>query len=97
MTKSQIYTAIAAILTTLAEVPEGWGPNGHLYMAFHSQNPEVFTLSAYYSVIAMMKGEGWIEVSDNNEIVTITTSGRALAERFEKALAEAKAARTIGG
>jgi len=97
MTKSQIYTAIAAILTTLAETDGGWGPNGHLYMAFHSQDPETYTLSRYYTVIGLMKTEGWIEVSDNNEVVTITSTGRDLAARFEKVLAEAKAARTIGG
>jgi hypothetical protein len=77
--------AVCAILTELAATPEGWLPPGHIYTALQSIDTEVYTLDAYFRLLALM--DDWIEV-EGSEIVRITPAGRAVAAKIESALAK---------
>lgn len=83
MNKRQMMKAACAILTTLAETPDGWAPSGHLYMALQTVDANVYTLSAYYELLGAM-GD-WIE-QEGQEVVRITSAGRAIAARINDAV-----------
>lgn len=78
MTREQTNVALAAILETLAEVPEG-SPSGVLYAALQMNNAEVYDLGSYQMVLNMLERAQLVTV--DNHFVTITDKGKELARQ----------------
>lgn len=89
MTREQLNHAIAAVLTTLAEV-DGGAPSGHLYMALQSYDAELYTHSAYMMTLgALIRAE---IVTEERDYIELTSKGRNLAAELEAAIAAHRAA-----
>ena len=88
LTKNDLNRALAAILTTLAEVGEA--PNGHLYMALQTHDAEVYTHATYIMILGvMLRAE---LVTEDGDLVELTPKGRQIAGEIEAHLAAARAA-----
>lgn len=79
MTKEQLTTYVAAILTTALETEPSAFPESMAYLAMGAD------LSKWQAVKQILVGSGLIEV--NGYSIELTTKGRELARRCNAALA----------
>ncbi len=76
MTRKEANIHLAAILTTLAEIPAG-APSGHLYAAMLTE----VSLSDYQMLIGICKGGSLI--TEAHHVITLTDKGRALVKQIK--------------
>jgi len=88
MTRNGILALSAGIVTTVADMPEGWAPSGPMYMA--AQASSGATLDDYQAILRALETSGLIVV-DGASVVRITPRGREVAAELMAA------ARPIGG
>jgi hypothetical protein len=84
MEKKLAMAVIGATIETLAEVPEGLAPEGHLYMAMQHLGID---LDGYQRLVGVMVGSGLVEKVPGPQL-RITTKGRELADKMTKIRAE---------
>ncbi len=87
MNKQLAMTVIGATIETLAEVPEGTGPEGHLYMAMQHFGID---LDGYQTLVGIMVESGLVTRVAGPQL-RITTKGRALAAKMTQIRAEGAA------
>ena len=80
MTRKELTTYLAAILTSLADFPEGT-PESNLYIAIGMD------LQKWETVSSILTDNKWIKISSH--WVTITPAGRAVADEVNSLLATA--------
>ncbi len=84
MTKKLALVAIAAIIETLSEVPEGEAPEGVIYIAMQHLGID---LEDYYRLVGVMTDSGLVDRISGPQL-RITTKGR---DTVAKMAAERKA------
>ena len=76
MTRREINVYLAAIITTIADMPEG-APSGHLYAGLMGQ----MDLSSYQLLIGVCKDAGLI--AESNHLITLTDKGREVVVKLK--------------
>lgn len=85
MTKAQIYTAIAAVLTTLQEAGPGPHPRSHIHLALQHQG---YTSQDCYALEQLMRESGLITVTAST--IENTAAGNTVAAKLNATLTAAR-------
>lgn len=85
MTKARIYTAIAAVLTTLQEAGPGPHPRSHIHLALQHQG---HTSQDCYALEQLMRESGLITVTAST--IENTEAGNTVAAKLNAILTAAR-------